>query len=469
MKNLNFKQTIPFFFCAILCLLLGTDIGMANGLPVGSPETQTATPVNGAAGVGIHNTNEPISIDQTRRDNGDLILSTLDREVVKILPYKTPLDTIMRHATKRKTNSIIIEWMSVDTKPFETEVAAGGGFALAAETPVTAANSGAVSITVDNVSVFAETSTILIPSIMGYEEDGTRSTDTPLMLYVKKKTDSTLTVQAANGSKIANTKTRGVPAIPAGTELKRMGRAAQEKDVQTEASSVNPTKEQNFCQTYKCQVDETYWMKRAETSVDWSKEDQMDMAVLEWKMEMEASSLAGVKSVIYDSSPNKGDVYTSAGILRFIKNKFEYAATGWTTDDFIDLTKQAFTGNSGSNIRVLFMDSDLMADISKVELQNQRDISKGVEAHWGIEFTYIRTNFGKILCLHHEQLDRLGIKGVMIDPNYLVKYEYEAENRMTVDNKKNGTANTTADITTETFCIALKYPQCHLVINKKAA
>jgi len=469
MKTFNFKQSIPFFFCMILCLLLGTDIGMANGLPMGSPETQTATPTNGVAGAGIHNTNEPISIDQTRRDNGDLILSTLDREVVKILPYKTPLDTIMRHATKRKTNSIVIEWMSVDTKPFETEVAAGGGFALGEGVTPIASNSAAVSITVENAAVFAVTSTILVPSILGYEADGTRSTDTPLMLYVKAKTDSAITVMAVNGGKIAGVQTKFVPAIPAGTELKRMGRAAQEKDVQTEASSVNPTKEQNFCQTYKCQVDETYWMKRAETSVDWSKEDQMDMAVLEWKMEMEASSLAGIKGVTYDSSPNKGDVYTSNGILRFIKNKFEYAASGWTTDDFIDLTKQAFTGNSGSNMRVLFMDSDLMADISKVELQNNRDISKGVEAHWGIEWTYIRTNFGKILCIHHEQLDRLGIKGIMIDPNYLVKYEYEAENRMTVDNKANGTANTTADITTETFCIALKYPQCHLVIDKKAA
>ena len=79
---------------------------------------------------------------------------------------------------------------------------------------------------------------------------------------------------------------------------------------------------------------------------------------------MEATHLAGVKGITYDDSENKGDVYTANGLIRYIGSEYEYASTGWTKDDFVKLTKQAFTGNNGSEKRVLFMNSDLMEEIS---------------------------------------------------------------------------------------------------------
>lgn len=465
MKKLQFKESVMMLVAMVFCIIFGTDIGMAAGVPLGNTGTQTATAPNGAEGAGIHNTDEPISLDQSRRDTDFLVLSDLDREVVKILPYKSPLDTMLRYAKKRKTNSIVVEWVSVDSKPFESVTTAAW---VLPETPALD-NAVNVEITVQNPSVFAKTSTILVPGINGYNEFGVETPKTPLMLYVKKKEGAKLTVLAVNGGVIANVKARYVPSIPLGTELKRMGRAAQEKDVQTESSSVNPTKESNYIQTFKCQVDETYWMKRQDKSVDWNKDDQNDMAVFEWRQEMEATHLAGVKGITYDDSENKGDVYTANGLIRYIGSEYEYASTGWTKDDFVKLTKQAFTGNNGSEKRVLFMNSDLMEEISLIEVQDQRDITKGTEVHWGIEFTSFRTNFGKVLCIHHEQLDRLGIKGVLIDPQNLVKYEFEGENQQSVDNKKTGISNTTSDITTESSCIGLKNPKCHTIISKASA
>jgi hypothetical protein len=210
-------------------------------------------------------------------------------------------------------------------------------------------------------------------------------------------------------------------------------------------------------------------MKKMDKAVDWNKEDQNDMAVYEWRLEMEATHLAGVKGITHDDTEGKGDVYTANGVIRYIGSEYEYGVDGWTKDDFVKLTKQAFTGNNGSSKRVLFMNSDLMEEISLVEVNDQRDITKSVKVHWGIEFTSFRTNFGEILCIHHEQLDRLGIKGILLDPNNLIKYEFEGENKQTIDNKKLGTANSTSDVTTETSCIGLKNPKCHLIITKASA
>lgn len=451
-------------FTMALCVILGTDIGMASGAVLGSTGTQSAHAPNGVAGVGIHNTDEVISFDQARRD-AELVLSDVDREVVKILPYKTPLDQMLRYAKKRKTKSIVCEWYSVDTKPFETVTTAKYDLA---ETP-SVSNAVNVEITVENPAVFAKTSTILVPSVPGYDAAGIETPDIPLQLYVKSKSGATLTVMAVNGGKITGTNYRYVPSLAKGVELKRMGRAAQENDVKTESSSTNPTKENNYCQTFKCQVDESYWMKKMDTLVDWNKDDQNDMAVFEWRLEMEATHLAGVKGIVRDDSEGKGDVYFANGLLRYISNEYEYKASGWDKDDFIKLTKQAFTGNNGSAKRVLFMSSDLMEEMSLVDLQNQKDITKGVKVQWGIEFTTIRTNFGEILCIYHEQLDRLGLKGVLLDPNNLIKYEFEGENKLTIDNKVIGAANTTSDVTTETSCIAVKNPKCHLLITQAAA
>ena len=152
----------------VFCIIFGTDIGMAAGVPLGNTGTQTATAPNGAEGVGIHNTDEPISLDQSRRDTDFLVLSELDREVVKILPYKSPLDTMLRYAKKRKTNSIVVEWVSVDSKPFESVTTKAW---VLPEVPALD-NAVNVEITVQNPSVFAKTSTILVPGISGYNEAG---------------------------------------------------------------------------------------------------------------------------------------------------------------------------------------------------------------------------------------------------------------------------------------------------------
>lgn len=458
-------NAIAMFFVMALCSLIGVQYSMAvgAGVPIDLPNSVTDTSTPGLDGAGNFITgDQPITSEVAAAADPTLLLTAFDKEVVKFKPHKTPLDTLFRYASQRPVKSLQVKWVSVDTLPFTATVTT----AHTQSDPITSAD-GSVDLVVSNANAFAKSQTILVPTVLGWNSAGVRETDIPLMLYVKKKSGATLTVMAVNGGPIVGeSNLRYVPTIAKDTVLYRQGRAAQEKDVQTDNLAGFTTTEENYLQAFKCQVEESYWYRKMDKLIDWTMEDQKEMAILNWKMEMEASYLNGVKGSVYDDE-KQGMVYMCNGITRYITKEFEYSSTGWTADDFVDLTKAAFVGNSGSAKRVLLMGSDLMATISKVDLTLHRDITKSAEAHWGIEFTTFRTNFGVVLCLHHELMDdnNMSDKGILIDPNYLFKFVFEAQNSQEIDNKKMGTSNTVADVTTEVSCPGLKYPNCHLIVK----
>lgn len=474
MKKSIFIESFKMLFVMLVCSLLGTDVSLAEGpgSPLGgSPTGQSAEGVPGVAGAGVHVPGGSFSVEEARREAGDdILVSAIDKVVTKIYPYKTPLDQIFRYTTQRPAKSMKVEWTSIDTKPFTTEVSTGGGHTVTPVTP-TVNHDVNVALTVDDASVFAKNSTILVPGIMGFNADGSASTTVQLQLYVKAKAGNVLTVMAVNGGLIGGSSFKYVPTIAAATELLRMGRAHYEKDIQTEPSSAYPTKANNYMQSFKCQVEQSFWYRDSLKEIDWTIEDQKEMAIMEWKMEMEATYLNGVQGVVYDDSDKKGEIYFCNGILRYITKEYEYALAGWTLPDFTGLTKAVFTGNSGSQKRIFLMGSDLMESIMNVDLTAQKSIDRKSELYFGIKFRSIETNFGTLLCLHHELLDLNGManQGIVIDPNHLFKYVFESENSRKIDNREAGISNTEADVTTEVSCPGLKYPQAHLKVVQAAA
>ncbi len=449
----------------VLCAIVGVCDGgmMAAGMTTSMDTGLTDAEPRGKPGqdsVGIHTPGEGLSVDKANVEDPGLILSDLDRAVLSYKPYKTPLDTIARYASQRPTNSIQVKWASVDIKPFCTNLSV-------AHTAVTSSDVATLSVT--NPEVFAETSTILVRSVNGVEADGTASKK-PLMLFVKSKLDDgKLVVMAVNGPVIAGKKARYVPSLDANVELYRMGRAASEKDIQTESYTSYPTTMDNYCQSFKCQVEVSEWYKKYDKAVDWEMEDVKEHAKYEYKMEIESSFINGVKGVVFD--PKKGTTYFCDGIVNFIEGEFIYDKTkAWDNARLVDFTQQVFTGNSGSDKRFLLMGSDLMADISKIDYTKVKDVTKGNEVLMGIKWHTITTNFGTLYCLHHELLDQMGMgdEGIVIDPDYLYKYVFEAEHDQPIDKKSSGESNVDASVTTEVCCLALKYPKCHTRVRASA-
>lgn len=464
----QFFQNFSMLLLLIVCSFIGVDMAMADaGIPLTMESTGDGGEFAGEFG-GVH-TNEMTSVEQSLKIDDFNLLNDFDKAVVKILPYKTPLDTLFRYAKSRPAGSIEVNWVSADTPGSMTTVVS----MTAQANPLTVSHDSVVSdLVVVNANIFQAGQTVLVPAHAGYDATGTIDNASQLMLYIKSISGSTLTVMAVNGILLSNAtpdQFRGVPTLAAETELIGMGPAAHELDVRWSPESVYLSATSNYCQSFKCEVEVSNWYEHNNKLIDWNTADEKEMAKLNWKMKMERSYLLGVKGSVLDSTKGSNKrVYMCNGIIRYITKEYEFTSTGWIKDDFIGLSKAAFVGNSGSNVRILFVGSDLMEAISLVAVEDHRDVTSSVEVFHGITFKSIQTNFGKIMILHHEMLDTCGYadKGILLDPDMLFKWKFEGENEKLLDNAALGIRNSKSTTTTEVSCPGLKNPSCHLIVLK---
>lgn len=317
---------------AIIVLLAGCDTGDAG-------ITALAAVIAGTDG-GSHVVDGPVTTDVVRQSGSELLLNEIDRRIVKIRPMATPIDQISRYARPRHSNSMIVDYYTVDTKP--TRCALASAYTPSKE----GVDAQRVTIKTDNDDMIAVSDTLMLPEVPGYEADGTTQSGKHLVMYVVAKDDNGITVMAANGSKIGST-LDCVPALPLNTPIIRMGRAATELDVQTPQFESLPQKAQNFCQIFKMQVEQSTLMKIADKEVEWTLSDQEEAAIYDMRLGMEKSFLFGSKRQIYDYR-KKENVMLTEGIWYQAGKDFDYDPETFDQDTLISLMRTAFTGNAGS-------------------------------------------------------------------------------------------------------------------------
>lgn len=414
--------------------------------------------VTGVAG-GRHVAAEPLTTDLTRELSPDLLLNEIDRRIVKIRPMATPIDQLSRWAGAKKAGSMIVDYYSVDTRPTVSKVTkehTWDGDSM---------GNNVVQLKVENAEVFEPSETVLVKGVHGYEPDGQTESSHDLVLYVvgKDKSAGSLSVIAVNGVKDGETE-NCVPTIPLDSVLVRMGRAASELDVQTAQFEALPKKAQNYCQIFKMQIEQSTLQRIANKEVGWTFSDQEEAAVYDMRLGMEKNYLFGVKARISD--PEKNDtVLLTGGIWHQAGGEFTYKKGELNQNAVISMMRQAFTGNAGTKRKVLIGGSGL------IEQLNQLDSTKVVMAgesivKWGIDFSEMRSKFGRLYVLLSEVFDECGMEnnGMIIDPEYLQKYSHIPFTTEQLNLKQAGVRNTDAIVLTEASCMTLRYPKAHLRI-----
>lgn len=414
--------------------------------------------VTGVAG-GRHVAAEPLTTDLTRELSPDLLLNEIDRRIVKIRPMATPIDQLSRWAGAKKAGSMIVDYYSVDTRPTVSKVTkehTWDGDSM---------GNNVVQLKVENAEVFEPSETVLVKGVHGYEPDGQTESNHDLVLYVvgKDKSAGSLSVIAVNGLKDGETE-NCVPTIPLDSVLVRMGRAASELDVQTAQFEALPKKAQNYCQIFKMQIEQSTLQRIANKEVGWTFSDQEEAAVYDMRLGMEKNYLFGVKARISD--PEKNDtVLLTGGIWHQAGGEFTYKKGELNQNAVISMMRQAFTGNAGTKRKVLIGGSGLIVQL------NQLDSTKVVMAgesivKWGIDFSEMRSKFGRLYVLLSEVFDECGMEnnGMIIDPEYLQKYSHIPFTTEQLNLKQAGVRNTDAIVLTEASCMTLRYPKAHLRI-----
>lgn len=420
--------------------------------------------IPGVAG-GKHVTDEPLTRALAQRESPELLLNEIDRRIVKIRPMATPIDQLSRWAGAKRSGSMVVDYYSVDTRPTSalttTEFT---GVDTTGDKRFQRAR-----LTVDNIDLFEESETLLVRGVRGFEPDGVTQSSQDLVLYVVSKSTSEnyLETVTPNG-KTADGFTNCIPTIPTGTMLVRMGRAAGELDVQTAQFEALPVKCQNYCQIFKMQIEQSTLQKIANKEVGWTFSDQEEAAVYDMRLGMEKNFLFGVKGRVEDQTKHE-EIFLTGGIWGQAGGEFTYKSGELNQDAVISMMRQAFTGNAGNKRKVLIGGSGLIEQLNK--LDSTKVVMAGEDiVKWGIDFSEIRSKFGKLYVLLSEVFDECGMEnnGMIIDPEYLQKYSHIPFSTEELNLKSAGVRNTDAIVLTEASCMTLRYPKAHLRIVQTA-
>ncbi len=262
---------------AMIAVIKGCDSGV-----------MCAAVVPGIVG-GKHVSGEPLTLNSSKAASEDLLVNEIDERVVKIRPMATPIDQISRLAGNRRSGSMKVDYYSVDTLKTEGVVTIGHSQTSEKELMT----DEVASIGIDIATTLAASETLLFPDVKG--ED-----NRPLVVYVTEVlNEGRVNITPVNPAKNSSGY-RLLPAITAGDRVVRMGRAAGELDVQTPQYQAVPVKTNNYCQIFKCQVEQSTLHRLANKEVGWTFSDQEEAAIIDMRMGMEKNFLFGYKGVVKD-------------------------------------------------------------------------------------------------------------------------------------------------------------------------
>ena len=465
-KIYNASVWVLGIMLTFIALLSGAGSGVMMADASNLPDAGKTTGGDGGNGNGAAG----IATESGGRNNGDPEFYTkdIDSRIIKIRPMATPIDQISRYAKAQSASSFEVKYYSVGTRPTNCTTIS----------KIEAQTTGAsVELPVDDANMFTLDDTIRVVGVKGKFNDKGEAYDpedenTPdLVLCVCGRNDSTSmpVVYAVNGNKAKDGQTTFLPEIPSGTTLVRMGKACGELDVQTGRFNNIPMPEEQYCQNFMIQIEQSTFDKIADKEVDWSFSDIEEDGIYDMRLAQENTFLWGVKNKIKHVTKDGMYTWFTGGIWWMAGKDIEVGE--WdeqkqcaviTDENLVDISKDLFVGTGiGNKRKILFCGSDMLSAFSKIKSEKFR-LKETVEV-WNLKFKSWETDFGEILTIHHELFDLNGMSGcaLALDPEYLTKKTHLSWSRNILDLKKAGIRNTDAVVLQEVVCLYLRYAKAH--------
>lgn len=184
--------------------------------------------------------------------------------------------------------------------------------------------------------------------------------------------------------------------------------------------------------------------------------DVEEEAIFDMKRGQELSRLFSARSKFWHPEKNEW-VYSTEGLWYQAKNDYTIGTSGVVTAaDMVDLMKTINTGmGAGSKKKVLVAGSDLLAALTKMELDKLQVLKQEAASIWGIEFTEFNAFSSKLLAVHSELFDEVGMsnQGLIVDPEELTQAVFLAFTRNKLDLKSAGTSNSEDTVFQQIDCV----------------
>lgn len=475
-KSNKFKwmSIVSQLFMMALVVVIGGGLGAAASITVDqTPESSAVTPPDNGKSEGdsatddnAHHTMFPEqSVTTGEGANKEVYEPQYDKLLTKIRPVRTPIDQISRRAARTKNvKSMEFKYGTVDYLPVSTTL----GTAYTAGTSTQ--DFEPVNLKPTKPSIFNRRDIIIVKGVPGYLPDGTTKSGEDLKLWVTDRTgNKSIDVIAINGPKNANFKS-GVPSITQGVTLVRIAKACAELDSQAPGYAIFPYTDEQYNQKFMAQVEQSTIDQLTAKRFDITLSDQEEAVLADMRLGMEGAYLFGTKSKFLDPDSQRY-VWTTKGIWNMVTAETDYTDdTYWTIANIINLAKTVFTGPGAgkSDTRLVVCGSELLASLEKAFVGNYTFIHSVKK--WDLTFTEVQTNFGSFWFILDEVFDLHDMSGdgLILDVDYLEKYNFEPFHANTLDLDGQGVRDSKARVLREISSMVLKSPNNHMKIVKKA-
>lgn len=496
----RFKKWFGFVVAIAITILSGGGYAMAADVPLAdvpdNPSLANRVEDIPGGGKGVqdpenrsggqwHGDSRQLAEEQMH--NATYYRDQIDKTICEMKLESCPIDQILRseHRT-RKSISMIIKYYRIGQRPITTTL----------KTAVKATTNGMGNeIIAMNNKCFDSMDTILFPKIKGYLDDGqTEDPNHPLMVYVVGRSAQGAPIVIAVNGKNNGDNCYDLPAIPAGTVMLRLGRAAGERDVETGSYYTMPEPSEQYCQRFIMQVEQSKIEQLMKTEVNWDFIKQERTAMDDMRNGIERSGLFGKKRVA--SWSNHGQIYFTGGIFYEAgkdleighwqpkvergsngelvpvkegdKTVYEYVITQKELVRFInDVIQDA--GN-GSRTKLFFVDNLIYQALANLKADNRLIIFKEEKDYqnWHLDFESFSSMGTKILIYRHDAFNYMQMDGMgfCLDPRYLEKWMFEDWDRKDYDLKNLFIRNSDAVVMTEYSGWTLQFPNAHARVSR---
>lgn len=471
----------------IMCFGSGT-FAMAEGGAIQNPVGPIDGPGTGVGGAQTQTESQAIVEEQ---GNLEFYLKEVNKRIVEMKMESCPIDQILRAQERvNHTKSIVVKYYAIGQRP----IASNTTEAVSATT-----TGDLVAVKPANKAAFDHMDVIMFPEIMGWEADGTtRSTLIPLQVRVMACDDNRYPkVAAINGQKDAAGTRFGLPEIPQGSKMLRLGRAAAEMDVETGSYYVLPEASEKYCQRFIMQCEQSIIERMSAKEIPWTFSRQERIAMDDMRGGIERQGLFGFNNKMIFGK--KGAIYTTGGIFwdagkdlelgHWIQKKdengtpitVEVATDGNTTTknvyEYVISPKEltAFVAaaikdaGNASRTKMLFVDNLIYQAFTNMR-QNKYFVTSS-EKNWqntGLDFESFNHMGTKILVYRHDGFNYQGMDGhaFLLDARYLEKWVFGDWARKEYNLKDLFVRNSNAVVMEEFSCWTLSYPNAHARVTR---
>lgn len=396
--------------------------------------------------------NDTVTTNNLDAAAANLLRPEISNLISKVRKDIYPLDTIMREVGKvRKINSIEWKYYTKDERGIKDETTAAYVYAGARS----------ASIPVTNPQYWTSHDIAIIPEVLGGDGKKLRA-----LVSSVDMTNNRIVLTPINGRDAAGTALGDfMPAIGNAVSLSRIGNGHGQTDAQTDPVEIAPYDTFNYSQIFMAQVEESLVNKQHLKEVDLGIMDYKEDAIIDMRAQGELAMLFGYpKKDFYDPNLRK-TINMVGGADYFITKSKEYTkATAIDNKIFNAWAKYIFTGNNGSDKRLLFAGNSFLERIMNADLVQKQLQAGSTEIVAGIKFTRIETIFGQLLIRRHQIFDEVygyTDNGLVLDLEHIERGIYEATTVTDLDLDKTGQKRVEAKRILEHWSMAFKNLETH--------